>query len=217
MKLSFAVPKFVVVATIAAKLGARTYRNKSSYNRSFQLPPTDPPASSFDQSLSMAGSTKKRQQLSSSSRQVDLSHMTRPKLDPLVQQTLESVGMRTRKALSDAMYKKEMSAPLARHSMKLAIMSNAEIAKPRPFYEIDSAKDPWASFREAGRRAAAESGNRTAKRARDEDNIQYLSQDAVEPAVPSVADMPDMSDPNDLEFTNPPWLVLFLPSHSEAY
>lgn len=153
----------------------------------------------------MAGSGKKRQQLSSTSRQVDLSHMTRPKLDPLVQQTLESVGMRTRKALSDAMYKKEMSQPSARQGMKLAIMSNAEIAKPRPFYDIDSAKDPWAAFREAGRKAADTSSTRISKRGRDEEISHFQSQGIIEPAMPSIADIPDHNDPNDIEFTNPPW------------
>lgn len=35
-----------------------------------------------------------------STRATDTSHITRPKLDPLIQQTLESVGMRARKGIA---------------------------------------------------------------------------------------------------------------------
>lgn len=150
----------------------------------------------------MAPSARKRQQ-SSSDRyaQLDFSHMTKPRLEPLVQQKLESVGMRARKAFSDAQYKKEMMLPDRQEAMKLAVASNALITKPLPFYEIKSAKDPWALFRETGRKAK-DGAVRGSKRGRAEDD------DAPHSTVSSLTE-PDTClpafDPNDLEFTNPPW------------
>lgn len=101
--------------------------------------------------------------------------------------------------------------PSAQAAMKMAIVSNAElISKPLPFYEVKSANDPWAMFKEAGRKAAlASSTSRVAKRGRDEDDLARLEEPIVsslksaETAVPLLM----LNDPNDMEFTNPPWLA----------
>lgn len=157
----------------------------------------------------MAPSARKRQQTSHErNAHLDFSHMTRPRLEPLVQQTLESVGMRARKAFSDAQYKKEMALPARREAMQLAIVSNAEITKPLPLYEIKSAKDPWAQFRETGRRQKEGSLMRGSKRGRGDEEIK-LSLSAA-PSMTQVESEVASStiDPNDIEFTNPPWYVI---------
>jgi len=100
-----------------------------------------------------------------------------------------------------------MSEPKARAAMDFAISSDAEIKKPLPFYEIKSAKDPWASFKLAGQKQVHQSNTlRMPKRIREEDN--YLQADVPTLAAPTTALPPSCSltvDPNDLEFTDPPW------------
>lgn len=111
-------------------------------------------------------------------------------------------------AFSDGTYHKESSHSAAQRGMKLAIASAAEIQKPLPFYEIKSAKDPWASFRAAGQEKLKVGTNttRVAKRGRDEsDDISEAITDFVAPTAALQAAYAISDDPNDLEFTNPPW------------
>lgn len=103
--------------------------------------------------------------------------------------------------------------PEARAAMQLAIVSNADtVAKPLPFYEVKSANDPWAMFKEAGRNAVltpSGSVSRVAKRGRDEEDVAQSIETVVEPLQDANTSAPlrSLVDPNDIEFTNPPWLA----------
>lgn len=101
------------------------------------------------------------------------------------------------------MHRKEMADPIAQNAMRTAMLSNAEVVKPLPLYESKSATDPWAKFREAGR---AKKVTRPAKRAREVDDDVLQAADDISTVKHIEHPSLDSShDPNDLEFTNPPW------------
>lgn len=108
-------------------------------------------------------------------------------------------------AFSDAQFKKTMELPQSQETMKLAAISQAEITKPLPLYEIKSARDPWVLFREAGRKPS-HTVVRVTKRNREDETepLAEISQNLVEAETPLRATSV-WNDPNDVEFTNPPW------------
>lgn len=101
-----------------------------------------------------------------------------------------------------------MSEPKAQYAMEIAIASDTQIRKPQPYYEIKSSKDPWESFRAAGRNRTSDAPVlRISKRAREDEEEHRCAPRMTldEPSTALHADLSTSCDPNDLEFTNPPW------------
>ncbi|ORY86090.1 hypothetical protein BCR37DRAFT_376620 [Protomyces lactucae-debilis] len=169
-------------------------------------------------------STAKRQHILSNT-PAHLPHATRPIVPPDVQATLERLGMRTRKAMSDHQFKKDLQQAQSMYSVNSAMplwtgaggATSAKRSKRKrdtPFNQIRSAaRDPFAAFKAQGRAdraaavAVAASMEQVAgvKRSRDEAMEETEAEEEEEDTMHE-ARSSTMEISCNAFFEDPPWL-----------